>query len=223
MTSVPSVWVMTTSDQARLLRVRAADNGAVLCFTVEYVGDEGPAHEELCVFSARLDRVPAVGAIDAPMLELLLREDGMYRAMRAGMQSLSLTDSSARRLIYKLFTKGFARELAEQAVQELARAGYLDERRAALREAERGIAKLWGDRRILGDLRAKGYGAEAISAACDYLAGEDVEGRCRRLVKKRRITLPEDRYGREKVIAALLRYGYTPNTVRAVLRVDVEE
>ena len=220
---MPSVWAMTTADPARLLRVRAADNGAVLYFTVEYVGDDGPTHEELCVFSARLDRVPGVGAIDASTLELLLREDAMYRAMRTGMQALSAADCSAQRLVYKLFTKGFARELAQSAVRELARAGYLDERRGALREAERGVTKLWGDRRILGDLRAKGYGTEALSAACDYLAGENAEERCRRLVKKRRIVLPEDRYGREKVIAALLRYGYTPGTVRAVLCVDVEE
>ncbi len=223
MTSVPSVWAMTTADKARLLRVRAADSGAVLRFTVEYESDTGWEREELSVFAARLERVPEVGALSPEQLERLQAEDALWQAMSIGMRLLAVGEHSPRQLVYKLTVRGIDRTVAQQAATELERAGYLDGCRAAMREAEKGLAKLWGDRRILAELRAKGHDAEAIAAAGEYLSGKDAKERCRRLIQKRRITLPEDRHGREKAIATLMRYGYGTGEIRAALQIELED
>ncbi len=223
MTFAPSVWVMTTSKRAKLLRIRAADSGAVLLLTVEYDGDEDSMHEELCVYAARLSKIPAVGALSDGELELLLREDAMHRAMSVGLQQLASGELSRAELVYKLRRRGISREVAEEAARVLIEKEYLCEQRGAIRETERGLAKLWGDRRILAQLRAKGYGTEGIAAARERLAAEDGVARCRALLQKRRITCPDDPKEMSKLVAALMRYGYVASEIRAALQIELDD
>ena len=87
-----------------------------------------------------------------------------------------------------------------------------------MREAERGVAKLWGDRRILQELHAKGYAAEHTDAVLAYLRGEDSIARCRTLLRRRVGEWPEEEKERRRVLSMLSRYGYTPDEIAAALR-----
>ena len=211
------------ATSAKLLRVRAADGGARLCLVVEMTDGEDTWREALTVFAARLDRVPTLGELDIETLALLRREDALATALAMGLRSLGAGGSSEQHLARKLRAKGVAGEVAREAVEELSSRGYLDETDAAVREAERGLAKLWGDRRILAELRAKGYGDEALQAARERLRDEDGAARCCRLLQKKHVDVTDDPTATQKLIAALMRYGYTATEIRAALSAECEE
>ena len=208
---------------AKLLRVRAADGGARLCRVVELTDGEDTWRETLTVFAARLDRVPATGELDTETLALLRREDALSTALAMGLRSLGAGGSSEQHLARKLRAKGVEGYVAREAVAELSSRGYLDETDAAVREAERGLVKLWGDRRILTELRAKGYGDEALQAARVRLRREDGVLRCRRLLQKKHVAVADDPVAAQKLIASLMRYGYTTAEIRTALTAECEE
>ena len=210
---VPSVW-MTMADLFEIIGVRAADGGARLVLTVESTFAGEASRETLTVLTARLARVPQKGAIDGETLVFLRREHALCAALSTGMRSLSASGGSRLQLQQKLCHKGVAREVADDAVEELSQKGYLDEKKSALSTAESGLRKLWGDRRILADLRTKGYGKEALLAVQERLRGEDAVARLARLWGKRRF----DAENPDKLIAALMRYGYTRAEIRAALK-----
>ena len=92
------------------------------------------------------------------------------------------------------------------------------EEEGAVREAERGLAKLWGDRRILADLTAKGYNGGALQYAKARLQAEDSVERCVLLLRKRRVKTPANEVEARKLFAALVRYGYTPAEIKKALQ-----
>ena len=212
-----SAW-MTMVDFAEILSVRAADGGARLILTLECetVGEKW--RETLSVLTARMSRVPQTGEIDADVFALLRREHALCAALAMGLRSLSAGGGSCVQLRQKLCGKGVARDVAEDAVQTLCEKGYLNERESALAAAEADLRKLWGDRRILADLRAKGYGEQALYAVRELLAGKDGAMRLVRLLQKRHF----DAENPDKLIAALMRYGYTRTEIRAALREVME-
>ena len=221
MTFAPLVWTTTMADYSKLLHVRAADGGARLFLSVETSLAGEVQKQTLCVFASHLDRVPCVGPIDGETLAHLRREHALCAALDTGLRSLSAGGGSRVQLTQKLCARGVARELADEAADELSARGYLQERENALAAAARDLRKLWGDRRILADLRAKGYGDEALCAVREYLAQQDGTARCVRLLEKKRIrTL--DAQDADKLIASLMRYGYTRTEIREALRRSVE-
>ena len=205
-------------DNYRITGMRAADGGARL--TLYVTGSNGagaPDYLTLTVLSSRLPSMPAVGPVDPETVSFLQKEDGVCRAMAYGLRALSAGDVSAAMLIGKMRVRGIPKAAACEATDELAARGYLDEKRAARREAERGVGKLWGDRRILADLSAKGFGQAAMAEAAEFLAGEDGGARCAELIRKKRMTLPEEPRQQQKLFAALARYGYASGEIKAAL------
>ena len=202
------------ADFAEILNVRAADGGArlILCIQSTVAGEE--RRETLSVLTSRVSRMPQKGEIDADMLAFWRREHALCAALATGLRSLSAGGGSCLQLRQKLCGKGVSRDIAEEAVRELCEKGYLDERAGALSCAQSGLRKLWGNRRILADLRAKGYGEEALLAVQERLREEDGTARLVRLLQKRRF----DAENPEKLIASLMRYGYTRTEIRAALR-----
>ena len=206
-------------DLYRITRLRAADGGARLL--VELSLEEGgvPQKEVLSLLCARLSRLPSVGEISPETVCELRHEAAICAAVSAGLRALGAGGSSRRHLTEKLCAKGYRREVAEVAVEELSQKGFLKEEEGALREAERGLLKLWGDRRILADLRAKGYTDEAIRYAVARLRDEDGAARCAALMRKRRLVMPEDAADQRRLLAALVRYGYTPQEIKGALKI----
>lgn len=173
--------------------------------------------ENLTVFAARLDRVPPVGEISPEDYDFFCREAEFCEAVGIGMRSLGAGLESRARLLQKLRVRGVAPEVARAAAEELARRGFLDEIGGAVREAERGMAKYWGDRRILADIRAKGYPPAACRAAQKHLAGEDRVARLAALLRRRHIARPREEREAAKLFAALSRYGYSAEDIRRAL------
>ncbi|MBR6727511.1 MAG: RecX family transcriptional regulator [Clostridia bacterium] len=205
-------------DEIRICGVRAADGGAHLLIDVEYLQDGEKKREHLALMTARLAHLPEVGAISAEGLAELRREAEVCAAIGAGLRCLGAGGSSKRRLVEKLRLRGFDFATANAATEELAEKGYLREEESALREAEKDLAKLWGDRRILSDLQAKGYNGGALQYAKARLRSEDSVARCAQLIRKRRMALPADEAEARKFFAALVRYGYSPEEIKKVLK-----
>ena len=104
--------------------------------------------------------------------------------------------------------------------------GYTKE--MAIDEAERCLKKLWGARRILAQLSAKGYSDAALAEVRDFLSDVDFAPSLRTLIEKKYPNaLSADRHEREKAVAALIRYGYPISLIRAVVSKmggeDIEE
>ena len=207
---------MAEPSGGRILRVRAAEGGARLLITLET--GEGTGKETLSVFASRISQVPVVGEIGAVALTRLRHEAQISTALGVGLRSLAASGGSRVRLMQKLCSRGIAQEAAEEAVRELAARGYLRENESAMREAERALAKLWGNRRILSDLRAKGYNEEVLRPVRARLADEDSVARCCRLMQKRRMTLPDSEPEAARLMASLMRYGYTQEEIRAACK-----
>jgi SOS response regulatory protein OraA/RecX len=199
--------------------LRAAGGGARLLVDLEITEQGERKKETLTLFASRLQRLPKVGSIDADRLAYLRREAELGKALEAGMRVLAFGRCSRKRLGEKLRARGFGREAVEAAVADLAARGYLQESDGALREAERALSKLWGDRRILMELHAKGYPEEALDAVRQRLGAEDELARCRTLMRCRigKVTEPSEI---RHAAAFLSRYGYPNDMIRTVLGAD---
>jgi SOS response regulatory protein OraA/RecX len=208
---------MMTTDSVCILAVRAAVGGARVQIDAECFDGEKKSRQTLSILTAFLGHLPATGEVDADEWRGLCRLAELSAAIDAGMRVLSAAGCSRRRLAEKLRARGFSYAISMRAVEVLAARGYLSESEGALREAERGVKKLWGDRRILADCRAKGYGDEALDAVKAYLNGENSASRCRQMLE-RRVALPlTDEAEIRRAVALLMRYGYTTGEIRTAL------
>ncbi len=198
--------------------VRATDGGRHLVLAIECCDGGEALRETLTLCTARLTATPCVGVIDAETLSYYRREHQVARALAMGLRSLSAADCSKEELRRKLRAKGVARDVADEVIEELERRGLFREVEAGIREAERGMAKLWGYRRIMLHMQSKGYSNEALGAAHHLVLSQDGTARCRRLLQKRHITcLPADKREADKIIAMLMRYGYNTKEIKAAL------
>ena len=104
------------------------------------------------------------------------------------------------------------------AVQMLSDAGYLREESAALREAERSVAKHRSRRRVEYDLQAKGYDARSSQVQC-YLDEVDFDEICRiALGQQCRHGIPEGEE-RKKLYQKMLAQGFTSAQVKEAFSV----
>lgn len=198
--------------------MRAADGGARLLLQIEIKGESGTRNEMLCVFASRLSHMPHCGVLTEVEYAGLCDEAELTKAMDIGLRLLGANGASHMQLVQKMRQRGVKSATAEAAVRELAARGYLNERAGALREAEKGLTKLWGNRRILADVRAKGYGEEALACVAELLEGENAPTRCAKLIKRRRMVLPCEDAALSRFVASLMRYGYTVNEIKQALR-----
>ena len=154
-----------------------------------------------------------VGEVDERTAERIADASGICRTYIKGLTSLSYGDQSAKGLAFKLVQKGCTRAHAEVAVQMLAEAGYLREDSAALREAERSVAKHRSRRRVEYDLQAKGYDAHTPNLRA-YLDEVDFEEVCALALQAQcRRGLPEGEE-RKKLYQKMLSQGFSSAQVR---------
>lgn len=138
----------------------------------------------------------------------------LYAAQKRALQILSYGSCSEKMLCRKLVMKGVDREIAEDAVAELCERGLLDSSASAVREVEKGIAKLWGRRRIAAALYEKGYSDRTVKEAMSTLAEVDEVELCVRRIEKQVGEIPTDLTERRKLIASLERYGFSSSQIR---------
>lgn len=136
-------------------------------FTI-YVESNGEGH----AYSVRRDTYISLGSptkgesIDEEALSLIISEDECLRALRKALSLLEASDKSKRVLERRLVMAGFSREVAEFAVNECQRLGYLDDMRLLTRLIEREAnSSLRGRAYIIRKLLTKGFSRDDISRA----------------------------------------------------------
>jgi regulatory protein len=145
----------------------------------------------------------------------------LLKARAAAVKLLARRDFASTELKQKLQSQGFDASVVEEAVDELAAGGILNDARYAeqfvTHHAERGQ----GPVRIAALLREQGLPEEAIEAA--MAAGPDWRARARE-VRIRRFGLPEPATWPEKAKQArFLQYrGFSSDHIRAALGSDVD-
>lgn len=141
-----------------------------------------------------------------------------HAAVKRGIAILAFGDNTKRGLAGKLRTKGFSREAAEEACDFLAESGYINEaKNAALLAQDMAEKKLYGAKRISAALYEKGFGKETISEALaelDVDFAEICRARIKKMGGKVLFAAPETK---QKAVAALLRYGFSYDDIRAAL------
>lgn len=164
---------------------------------------------------------PLIGAVTMEMAEALLEAGHISRAIQKGMELLGYGAMSRRRLISKLTARGIDRACAEGAVDYLASEGYLSEDDAAMRFAEQGARKLWGPRRIREDLFARGFTSDVVVQVMEDLETVDFVESCATVIAKKYGKIPTDPAARRKMMAALMRLGYTSEQIREAMKRDL--
>lgn len=194
----------------------ARNGGEEILVTVRLSDGE---HEELRRFALTTAQYaelkPQKGEITEAQFDALEEAAEIGSAIRKGSGILAFGANSKRTLVQKLRRRGFDEEHATAAAEYLAEHKCLDESSDARREAELCLKKLWGRRRILEHLCARGYGRRALADVAELLDGVDFGEQCRRLTEKRFPGKPDTPKERQKRFAALTRYGYTPDEIRA--------
>ena len=163
------------------------------------------------------------GEITPEQADALLEAGELCAAIRRGLGLLQYGDRSAKRLASGLTARGVSREMAASAAEYLTRKGYIHEDDTARVRVRQNLKKGWGPRRIREDLRAKGFGADALEEAMESLTEVDFAENCADVIRKkygeRPADLPSERGERQKMTAALMRLGYDPDHIREALRI----
>ena len=98
--------------------------------------------------------------------------DDRSRALDRAVQALARRDHSTESLRAKLDRTGISEQARADAVETLARAGYLDDARFARSRAEHLAARGYGDLRIRADLAEQGVEEDVVGQALATLEPE---------------------------------------------------
>ncbi|MBQ7500720.1 MAG: regulatory protein RecX [Clostridia bacterium] len=132
-------------------------------------------------------------------------------ALKSALNILNYADNTEKKLREKLRSRGYSRSAVDEAVVYLKRYRYLDDRRFMERAVNHyANVKLYGARRIISSLYAKGFAREDIESLDFDEYGIDFVELCRKRIEK-----TASRYkSREALVAALLRYGFSYSEIK---------
>ena len=207
-----------------LLAIRALGDGSEveLCFEMR---DGDQTQRERAVLSSAdfADLRLLKGEVSTACMDAVLAAGERHSARKRALRILTYGRCSEKRLIQKLRAKGVACSIARETAALLSEEGYLDGGEDALREAEKDLLKLWGERRIVADLRAKGYESEAIAEAISSLReSADFSEACAERIRKSFGAISDDPQERQKQIASLERAGFTFAQIRRAIELTNE-
>lgn len=163
------------------------------------------------------------GYVERETYEKIKREAEKLGAYRRGMTILSYGANSKTALERKLASRGFDAESASDAIERLENKGYIDESAGARGVAVSEIRKLYGERRVYEKLRQKGYRTPFPESVREVIEQTDFSENCAKLIKKKYGTFPKDRSEADKVVAALVRYGYSFSDIKKAISIISEE
>lgn len=136
--------------------------------------------------------------------------DTQKKAIRSAMNMLEYATCSRARLREKLLRKGYTREDVEAALTYVVAQGLLNEARDAAHAVEYlANARLYGKRKIVESLLAKGYRREHLEAA-DWEEIDFVAICAKYLARNQKAD-------RDKTIAAAIRRGFSMREILAAL------
>lgn len=161
----------------------------------------------------------SVGISSSYIYDTVEREANVYAAYKRALYILGYASSSRRALKQKLISKGFDAEFTELALERLEANGLLCESDFAIREGERCLSKLWGFERIRAYLKEKGYSDDSVNSVLFAFEdmGVDFDKNCALLIEKKYSHIPTDKKELQKLIASVMRYGYTLSQIKSAL------
>jgi len=139
-------------------------------------------------------------------------------AVSRGLNLLSYGDVTVRGLADKLRSRGFSREVAAAAAEDIAARGAIDEESLLGRTVELCVRKGWGRMRIAAAVREKHFLPETLESLGGLLDEIDFVSSCAAVTEKKWGGVPEDAAARRKAVAALARLGYSQGEIRAAWR-----
>ena len=157
------------------------------------------------------------GTISREKLEELEHASRLSAAYARALSILAYGANSAYALSLKLRQRGFDATIADAAIALLRDRGYLREQSDALREAERCLTKGWGQKRSEMYLRQRGYSSDDTVYALQELGEVDEVSRCAQMARRKTHMPPADAKEKQKLIAYLIRQGYSMSVIRASL------
>ena len=205
--------------EAYITSVSAGGIGEIIVTFELRDGEKRSSSRFLISDGAYIDLSLSVGVSSLMDYDAVLRESKIYGAYKRAVYLLGFSSSSRKALHRKLVLKGCESEISSLALDRLEANGLLRESDSALREAEKCLSKLWGSERIRAHLAEKGYSDESISEVFFALEdmGVDFDENCALLLKKKHATLPTDKKELQKIIASLVRYGYSVSQIKCAM------
>ncbi len=136
--------------------------------------------------------------------------DEKLRVIKYSLYILGISDKSEKALREKLRIKGFSPTATDAALEVIKKNGYLCDESFCRRKCEiLASSKLFGRRRLISELLAKGFSYELCvktvdEAEIDY--GENLRLLFEKISKGK---IPEDREQKKKLSDKLIRHGYS--------------
>jgi regulatory protein len=205
-----------------IISVNALGEGAEMLIGVAITGDSGMNEKrKFLLFTEQyLELGLCRGAvIDADTFDRLEEMSKRCVAMRKGSDLLAYSSSSRVRLAQRLRQKGIDRESAEDAARRLEELGLIDEEADVESLVRSCLKKLWGKKRIYRELCAKGYDRDVISRELEGVDEETLVNNCVALFHKKHKVFPSDPETQKKIIASLVRYGYSFGEIKRALQI----
>ena len=204
-----------------IVSISSRSGGEEVEITFELVSDDGTHadRESFIISSAQYLVLGAEkGLSSEEQYDALSHESTVWSCVKRGVSLLGYGICSEKALRTKLVSKGFSKDIAEEAVGRIVGMGLMCANDDAVREAEKMIKKLWGKRRIVAGLYEKGYSKEAVTYVMSVLDDMDIDFcvNCRVLIEKKYGT-ELDVDSRKKAFAYLTRYGYSSSEIREAL------
>lgn len=141
-------------------------------------------------------------------------------AVRRGIDLLSYGANSRSALVTKLRRRGYDRELSERVAAELYRGGLINENADAEGIVRSCLSRGYGKKRIIMKLRERGYENCVISEVLESFEDVDFAANCAALIRKKcGGELPRERGELDKLIAAMVRYGYSYGEIKEALEI----
>ena len=197
---------------------RAQGEGEQILLTLTISDDEGvrTQRRKLLIFT---DKYIELGlrrgdVIDKDTFDVLEDAAKTCRAIQKGSDLLSYSSASKAGLARKLRQRGFDGDSARRAADFLEAAHLIDEQSDVCRAVESYLKKLWGRKRIYCELIKKGYSKGDISAAIEEIELDRFTENCATLIRKKVREVPRDPVERKKLVAYLVRYGYSFSEIR---------
>lgn len=159
-----------------------------------------------------------IGGIDEEVLPELEYYAEVARAYGSACASFAYTYASYAVLFQKLLQKGFAKDVAEDAIESVKLRGFVNEEEIAIRRSQVLAEKHWGRARIVMKLREEGFDGAAMYAVSCQLDGFDFVDSCAALIKKKYKSVPPDGHKKELMYASLMRMGFSSAEIRDAMK-----
>jgi regulatory protein len=154
--------------------------------------------------------------------------DDVATAKQKAYRLLSLRPHSEKELEKKLWEKGFSAAVVKETLEKLRELKYLNDASFAGQWARNlAVNKLWGNKKIVLNLREKGVSAELINRAIEQVRREISEEEAVAFLIKKKASRKKldilDLKEKKRIFQSLMGRGFPPGLILSKLGEAVEE